>query len=124
MCDASDNYDDVYIDNVKITASTTANPNNYIIPISGPMDGNDLYLTSDNRNVRIYPNPAYDQLNVELENSNLAEIFIYDMQGHVVQHMLMNDTKDAIDLTNYRTGIYMILIITREESYRTKFIKK
>jgi PKD repeat protein len=124
MCDASDNNDDVYVDNVKITASTTANPNNYIIPISGPEGGPEDMAGEEISQVRIYPNPAYDQLHIDMSDPVPAELFIYNMQGQVVHHAYMNEAQQVIGLENYRTGVYMVFIITREDSFKTKFIKK
>jgi PKD repeat protein len=120
MCDASNNNDDIYVDNVKITASTTANPNNYIIPISGP----EGFIAGEAGEIRFYPNPASDKLNIEIGDNEMGEIFIHDMQGRVVLHELMNTNTHSISLEEYRSGVYMILIITPEESFKSKFIKK
>jgi len=124
MCDASDNNDDVYIDNVKITASMQANPNNYIIPISGPQGGSENLVSEENDQIKVYPNPAHDELNISIENNKLAELFIYDMQGQVVHHEIMNNEEQVIGIENYRTGVYMVFIITQEDTFKTKFIKK
>lgn len=124
MCDASDNNDDVYIDNVKISASTQANPNNYIIPLNGPQDGPEVVASTENSKIKVYPNPAHNELNISIENSNLAEIFIYDMKGVVVYHDIINNGQQIVGLESFNTGLYMVFIITPEETFRTKFIKK
>jgi PKD repeat protein len=124
MCDASDNNDDVYIDNVKISASTQANPNNYIIPLSGPQQGPEIASADQNNKFKVYPNPAHDKLNISIENSDLAEIFIYNMKGEVVHHEIIINGEQAIGIQTYSTGIYMVFIITRDETFKTRFIKK
>jgi hypothetical protein len=123
MCDASDNNDDVYVDNVRITASTVANPNNYITPLTKPQEAEEGIGEAGNQ-VSIYPNPAYNDLNIRIENNKLAEIFIYDMQGRVVHHEIMSDVDHVIDIEQYRTGVYLVYIITRDETFKSKFIKK
>ena len=124
MCDASDDNDDVYIDNVKITGSFTASPNNYLIPMTGPLDGFTGIENNENSQFRVYPNPASNELNISIENNNLAELFIYDMQGKVIHHEIMNEEQQVIGIEHLRTGVYVIFIITNEETYNTKFIKK
>ncbi|MDX9905279.1 MAG: PKD domain-containing protein [Bacteroidales bacterium] len=123
MCDASDNNDDVYIDNVKITASTLASPNNYLIPLAGPqkeLDQQESAMAS----VNIYPNPAGENINIDLSDPRPAEIFIYDIQGKVVYHGLTQNQNNNISLMDFRNGLYMVLVITREESFKGKFVKK
>jgi PKD repeat protein len=122
MCDASDNNDDVYVDNVRITASTAANPNNYVIPRAMPVGGGDLANAADD-DFRVYPNPAHSELNISIKDANLAEIFIYDMKGQVVKHEIMNTTDHAIDIQQFNNGLYMVFIITQEKTFRTRFIK-
>ncbi|MCK9399648.1 MAG: PKD domain-containing protein [Bacteroidales bacterium] len=124
MCDASDNNDDVYIDNVRITASMQVNPNNYLIPLTGPLGESAETASNEDNQIKVYPNPAHDELNISIENNKLAELFIYDMKGQVVHHEIINDEQQVIGLENFRTGVYMVFIITQEDTFKTKFIKK
>lgn len=124
MCDASDNYDDIYVDNVRISASTIANPNNYIIPLVRPLNASEEGITESGSIVSVYPNPAYKDLNISIENNKLAELFIYDIQGKVVHHEIMTDIENLIDIEELKCGVYMVFIITQDETYKTKFIKK
>jgi len=122
MCDASNDADDVYIDNIRITASTTVDPNNYLVPLNGPIDA--FANGGENEGIRVYPNPATDQLNIEIANNEQAEIYINDMQGRVVHHSIFTNEQEVIGLEEYRTGMYSILVITPDEVFRTKFIKR
>jgi PKD repeat protein len=125
MCDASDDNDDVYIDNVQITGLMTASPNNYIIPLAGPLAGSDEeVLSNEDSRIKVYPNPAENKLNISIEDNKLAEMFIYDMKGVVVHHEVFNNGQQVVGLENFRTGLYMIFIITPEETFKTKFVKK
>jgi PKD repeat protein len=124
LCNGSNNNNDVYIDNVKITGLMTASPNNYIIPLAGPQSGPEMASLNEGNRFGIYPNPADNELNISIKNSKIAEFFIYDMKGQVVSHEVMNNGNQTINLESYQTGIYLIYIITPEETYRTKFIKK
>ena len=124
MCDASDNNDDIYIDNIKITGSMQASPNNYIIPLTGPLSGFEEADTDEDSQIKVYPNPAHDELNIFIENNKLAEFYIYNMQGIVIHHEIMNDDHQVVGLENFNTGVYLVFIITQEDTFNTKFIKK
>jgi bacillolysin len=124
MCNGSNNSNDVYIDNVRITATTQANPNNYIIPLAGPQGGFDSQAFDENSKINLFPNPAHDELNVRITGNKLAELFIYDMQGIVVHHEIMTNENQLIGIDKLRTGVYLVFIITQEDNYKTKFIKE
>jgi PKD repeat protein len=124
MCDASDDNDDIYVDNIRITASMQASPNNYLIPITGPQEGEKELAGIENSPVKLYPNPAHDEITISIENNDLAELFIYNMQGQVVHHEIMTDVQQVIGLDSFRTGVYMVFIITRDDTFNAKFIKK
>jgi PKD repeat protein len=123
MCNGNNNNNDVYIDNVRITASTQANPNNYIVPLAGPQKELDGLAGNENDQVRVYPNPAHDQLNISIKDNKLAEFYIYDMKGQVVHHEIMNTEQQAISLDKFSNGVYMVYIITQETTFNAKFIK-
>ena len=88
--------------------------------MAGPLEGSEQVLSR----IKVYPNPAQNELNISIEDNKLAEIFIYDIKGEVVHHEIFNNGQQLISLDNFSTGIYMVFIITPEETFRTKFIKK
>jgi PKD repeat protein len=122
MCDTKNDGDDVYIDNVRISAGTAVNPNNYIVPLSRPTDPAIVGNGADH--IRVYPSPAYDNINVEILEGPEAEVYINDMQGKVVHHSRFNDNHKAINIEGLRTGLYTILVITPDHFIRTIFIKR
>lgn len=124
MCDASDNNDDVYVDNIYITASTAASPNNYLIPLGGPQEAITGSGADGNEAFRIYPNPANNELNIKMEGYEKTEIFIHDIQGRVVYHGIMEGSEQTVNLEGFTAGAYSVLLITKEESFRAKFIKR
>jgi PKD repeat protein len=124
MCDASDNNDDVYIDNVIITASTVTSPNNYLIPLTGPQEAITGTNSEGNEAYSIYPNPANNELNINIKGNQVAEVFINDMQGRVVYHGILNNGQAILQLEGFKTGVYSVLLITKDESFKTKFIKR
>ena len=120
-CDASNDVDDVYIDNIRITASNSANPNNYLVPLNMPF----YALAGEGEEpIRVYPNPVTDELNIEVKDNVKAEIYINDMQGRVVHHSIFTGEQQVINMESFRTGLYTVLVITPEEFLRTKVVKR
>lgn len=75
-------------------------------------------------NVKIYPNPIKDFLNIEcLENISKIEIFtitgikVYEKQGD-------NSTKMCIPTFNFQNGFYIVKIFVNNGSFTRKFLKE
>lgn len=75
----------------------------------------------------IFPNPAKDQLNIELE-SDILSITVTDMKGTIVLTAVSserNKTKVALDVSGLKPGVYLLDITTSEGIVqREKFIKE
>lgn len=63
-------------------------------------------VVSTNAKMNIYPNPATDQLNVNLSKS--AEIVIYNIMGQTVRKQEGRNGINAIDLSGLNAGVYFI----------------
>lgn len=122
MCDASGNADDVYIDDITVTASTSVT--------SGPIRQVDIVETDRKFSglledeFEVYPNPAQDELFIVSEDTEDLEIFIYNAAGQMVQKIELNDGEDRIDISKLKTGIYLINIQMEDEIFTKKIIKK
>ena len=72
----------------------------------------------------IYPNPASDYIKVQTKNP-ITEITIYDITGKTVYKQLnMDRPVEIIDISQYKSGIYLIKVkdVNRYSSTR-KFVK-
>ncbi len=123
MCDASNNTDDVYIDNIRITASTQPmlGPN-YLISLSDEKVISQY--GTDVQDVRIYPNPVKNVLNISMDQDEDAEMYIYNIKGQQILHRILQANPAEIDMSPFENGVYMVYIITVEEVYTKKFIKQ
>jgi len=75
--------------------------------------------------VSIYPNPANDRLNVELQQIELPCFFaLKDMQGRTVYSTVVNSKKMEVDLSAYSKGIYLIRINNDNFSRELKLVKE
>lgn len=78
-------------------------------------------------NLLIYPNPARDQLTIDGldENMDLLEVRITDMMGKTVLERKMGSIKGEfqLDVSQLKTGIYLINLLTKQGSYQQEFMK-
>jgi len=77
-------------------------------------------LTSENFNlnnleVKLYPNPVRDILNIEIEN-DIQSIEIYNIQGQKV----LSSNQKQINVSDLATGMYMVRIQDTENNIATK----
>lgn len=68
---------------------------------------------SENK-IRIYPNPACNQIVIDNNSIIINLIHIYDMFGRKVKSYQINDTKILQDISDLKTGIYVIKVETEE----------
>ena len=76
----------------------------------------------NNDSVSIYPNPCSDFLNIELKNENETNnITILDISGKIL--LVENNVNSKIDLTNFKTGVYVVKINSNEKVIYKKIVK-
>ena len=85
--------------------------------------------TDFSSNVNIYPNPASDFINIELNTEDivLSRITMYDLTGKVVFENKTNSelaNKITINTENIKTGTYIIQMVNEKEIYNQKVIIK
>lgn len=78
--------------------------------------------------ISVYPNPFRDQITIKCDNINVYKILIkiYDNQGRVVLQQSFNDLNSLTNmkLDNIAPGVYFINLISGENVYSAKIIKK
>ncbi len=81
-----------------------------------PVFGKELPLSINSKKtrsseVKIYPNPANDIINIEIENNiQNGEILIYNSIGHLVNRIDLTNNHKSINLSNFNNGLYFIKI--------------
>jgi hypothetical protein len=72
-------------------------------------------------NIKVYPNPTNNILNIELANSlELRNIEITTITGQKV----LESTASTIDVSGFQDGIYFIKIVSDKGILTQKFIKE
>lgn len=75
--------------------------------------------------VKIYPNPARSELNIEVPFSEIYSLQVINSLGQVVLEKENNDGAAAMDISTLLSGIYFLKINIANEPVQTlKFIKK
>ncbi|MGI8952424.1 MAG: PKD domain-containing protein [Chitinophagaceae bacterium] len=82
-----------------------------------------------NESIILYPNPASDVLNVQLNNTMAGKLAlnIYDAQQRLIQSKNIynsSSSTEAINVSNLRPGFYFLQIISAHEKSMLKFIKE
>jgi hypothetical protein len=70
----------------------------------------------------LYPNPLESFLKIEMKNSKTTQLEIYDIKSQKLIQRTFNQ-KLIIDLSNFQSGFY-ILILSNNESYFIEKIRK
>lgn len=76
----------------------------------------------EEHNFTLFPNPARDRLNIlKTNNISIQKSIIFSTDGKLVQ---LNNTEMSIDVSNLKTGVYILKIITIDQhSSVIRFVK-
>lgn len=74
-------------------------------------------------NLKLYPNPASGQINVELSSlSENSSLDIFDISGKIVYTQSLIQLENAIDISGLDKGVYFITIQTGKNNYSEKIV--
>jgi hypothetical protein len=120
---------------VSLTAITLATNNGisakriFGVVIENGSSNNTLYIKQnifDKQNsISIYPNPVKTEFTISISKDldNRCKIYIYSMEGKLIQVESILKHKQNINVDSLSKGIYLIKIHNGENHYQTKFIK-
>jgi hypothetical protein len=77
----------------------------------------------ENERFKIYPNPVKDNLNIEFYEEGKKEILLISDNGSLIFHKQVNNSFMSIDLSEFKSGIYMLKLISDNHSIVKKIIK-
>ena len=111
ICDENDNCPDVF------------NPDQIDSDNDGIGDDcNNSNTNEINFSINIYPNPAREILNIEINNINNYNIEIYDFSGKNIYSKESKKSSYIVNLNSFPNGIYTIKIFSKEINYINKLI--
>ena len=113
--DMSDTKGRTYID----TVQGYLNPRMYVaLGLGGASSVNNVVDFTTN----IYPNPAKNNITIENSNFVITNIKIYNITSQLVRTENVNSMSTNLNISDLKTGIYILEIHTNETSIRRKLI--
>ncbi len=77
----------------------------------------------EHQNIKLYPNPANEELSIEVAGNNLMNEFtIIDINGKSVYNSTSPNSSLTIDLKQFSSGVYYLIIKNKEGTSREKLI--
>ncbi|MES2486983.1 MAG: T9SS type A sorting domain-containing protein [Bacteroidota bacterium] len=73
--------------------------------------------------VKVYPNPANSLINISVAGQ-LQSVQLYDIQGRLLQTVLVNDTTATLDVSGRAAGIYFVKVTTDKGLKVEKIVKE
>ncbi|SNR16227.1 GEVED domain-containing protein [Tenacibaculum jejuense] len=125
-CDASGNADRVYFDQITISGDNVRTP---FVPDtkseSTPREELLDFTNNSLKNIKLYPNPAVNSLNIEILNGSFSQVTIYSITGQVVyaSDKVVNE-KTTIDTSQFTTGSYFVKFVSDGKAVTKRFLKK
>lgn len=114
-----------------VVGSTFSNSANIYFDYNSPIVTNNYTTTIQNslgiqendfiNNISVYPNPVKDILNFKTEH-NISKVEVYDISGRILSSNSVLENK--IDLSNLKTGNYILKLYTEKGIMNTKIIKE
>ena len=76
-----------------------------------------------NYEIKLFPNPTSNKINISLEGIDRVNISIIDSQGKLLLQESGVSDKENINLSNYQSGIYFVKIMTSDLNKQLRVIK-
>jgi hypothetical protein len=116
-CDASNNNDQVWFDQIVLTGDN----------VNAPVNNNTATLkkfnaTTDN-NIKLYPNPTNSVLNIEILDGQFDEIVVFSSTGKVIQSIDPNTDDLSVDVSQLASGMYFVRFVSNGLATTKRFIK-
>ena len=89
----------------------------YTMPITGGGLSTNENIIND---INVYPNPVKDILHLNVKKTNIKSVNVYNTLGKVVKQ----STTNTIDFSNLSKGVYMLQVVTPNNSYVKRVLKK
>ena len=79
-------------------------------------------LQSANQKLTLFPNPVTGVLNVQLDDTNMDKIMIYNVLGKVIHTADVNGSNYRYNTSHLTSGIYFVSVQTKTGIINSKFI--
>lgn len=77
-----------------------------------------------NADIKIFPNPASEELSIDWQEHFAGEVGIYSVDGKLIQNAPLNFGVQKMDVRNLSSGMYFVKIQTEEGWLSRRFLKE
>lgn len=81
--------------------------------------------SDDDITLKVFPNPADNILNIELQDADISSATLFDLQGRAVaaaRHITKNTVR--LNISNFQSGVYLLQVTdTAGNTHRAKVVK-
>jgi hypothetical protein len=130
---ALDNNGNVYVGGI-FGGIIDFNPSTGITELTaeGPADGFlikysnlniGLNSLDENSMIVLYPNPALNELFMEIDDLAITKISIFDYSGQLIKS-IVNNTNNQIDISGLKQGMYILKVSTENGISTNRFVKQ
>lgn len=81
-------------------------------------------VISEAEKISIYPNPTDGILSISVSNGSIDNIVVSDISGKDLMNLAVNADQAEIDLSAYNKGLYLVKVVTENDSYTEKIVLK
>jgi len=77
-------------------------------------------------NFSIKPNPSSNFLTINLESVQLGDyqLEVYDVLGKRVYQRLLSRAQSSVDVSNWKSGVYLVKVFNDQQSQTKRFLKQ
>jgi hypothetical protein len=76
--------------------------------------------------LKVFPNPANENINFYLEDNNDCTLFVFSTDGRLIHHQMISSECANIELSNWESGVYIYQIFDKNKTPLAggKFVKQ
>ena len=115
-----------YYYKISAVSGTLSSDFSETITISTPLDPT-LILSTENivkPTVSVYPNPAIEYIILDNQNSSIVEATIHDLNGRIIGQFKIHSQNEKLNISNLKSGIYVMKISSFDTEKLVKIIKR
>lgn len=79
---------------------------------------------SDQKTIKLYPNPVNDELNVQSEGDAIQEIIVADLSGKTLFNKRLNSVRTSLNTAFLPAGMYLITVRTETRNEVHRILKQ
>ncbi|MBK8721893.1 MAG: T9SS type A sorting domain-containing protein [Saprospiraceae bacterium] len=108
--------------NISNVDSLQFDPDYWLISRNNILTSSDFVKFDDN--LKAFPNPFKDEIEISSNNDLLQSISVYNNLGQLLKdHYTINSTQFVLDMKDYPTGTYALKCVTKNKAYFDKILK-